>query len=344
MNIPQALAQIVEGNDLSQDDAAAVFLQIMSGEATPGQIGALLAALRVKGETAREIAGAALTMRTLSTKVPAVSETLVDTCGTGGSGSKLFNISTAAAFVAASAGAKVAKHGNRKMTSFSGSADVLEAAGVSLSLTPEQVATCIDEIGVGFMFAQAHHSAMRFAGPIRQEIGIRTLMNVLGPMTNPAGAKRQVIGVFSRDWQHKMAEVLKLLGSEHAMVVHSDGLDEFRLDAPTHVVELKDDVITEYDIEPAELGLEPRTTTDLASVVADSAESSLALVKQSLTDDTSAAADIVALNAGAAIYVGGIANSLKNGVVMAQDAISSGQAKERLAELVRITSLMAESS
>lgn len=344
MNIPQALAQIVEGNDLSQDDAAAVFLQIMSGEATPGQIGALLAALRVKGETAGEIAGAALTMRALSTKVPAVSETLVDTCGTGGSGSKLFNISTAAAFVAASAGAKVAKHGNRKMTSFSGSADVLEAAGVSLSLTPEQVATCIDEIGVGFMFAQAHHSAMRFAGPIRQEIGIRTLMNVLGPMTNPAGAKRQVIGVFSRDWQHKMAEVLKLLGSEHAMVVHSDGLDEFRLDAPTHVVELKDDVITEYDIEPAELGLEPRTTTDLASVVADSAESSLALVKQSLTDDTSAAADIVALNAGAAIYVGGIANSLKNGVVMAQDAISSGQAKERLAELVRITSLMAESS
>lgn len=344
MNIPQALAQIVEGNDLSQDDAAAVFLQIMSGEATPGQIGALLAALRVKGETAGEIAGAALTMRALSTKVPAVSETLVDTCGTGGSGSKLFNISTAAAFVAASAGAKVAKHGNRKMTSFSGSADVLEAAGVSLSLTPEQVATCIDEIGVGFMFAQAHHSAMRFAGPIRQEIGIRTLMNVLGPMTNPAGAKRQVIGVFSRDWQHKMAEVLKLLGSEHAMVVHSDGLDEFRLDAPTHVVELKDGVINEYDIEPAELGLEPRTTADLASVVADSAESSLALVKQSLTDDTSAAADIVALNAGAAIYVGGIANSLKNGVVMAQDAISSGQAKERLAELVRITSLMAESS
>ena len=344
MNIPQALAQIVEGNDLSQDDAAAVFLQIMSGEATPGQIGALLAALRVKGETAGEIAGAALTMRALSTKVPAVSETLVDTCGTGGSGSKLFNISTAAAFVAASAGAKVAKHGNRKMTSFSGSADVLEAAGVSLSLTPEQVATCIDEIGVGFMFAQAHHSAMRFAGPIRQEIGIRTLMNVLGPMTNPAGAKRQVIGVFSRDWQHKMAEVLKLLGSEHAMVVHSDGLDEFRLDAPTHVVELKDGVINEYGIEPAELGLEPRTTADLASVVADSAESSLALVKQSLTDDTSAAADIVALNAGAAIYVGGIANSLKNGVVMAQDAISSGQAKERLAELVRITSLMAESS
>ena len=344
MNIPEALARIVQGNNLSQADAATVFQQIMSGEATPGQIGALLAALRVKGETAAEIAGAALTMRALSTKVPAVSETLVDTCGTGGSGSKLFNVSTAAAFVAASAGAKVAKHGNRKMTSFSGSADVLEAAGVSLSLTPQQIATCIDEIGVGFMFAQAHHSAMRFAGPIRQEIGIRTLMNVLGPMTNPAGAKRQVIGVFSRAWQHKMAEVLQLLGSEHAMVVHSDGLDEIRLDAPTHVVELKNGAITEYDISPGDLGLEPRTDADLAGIVADSAASSLALVRQSLTDDSSAAADIVALNAGAAIYVSGVANSLSNGVAMAQDAISSGQAKERLAELVRITSLMSESS
>jgi anthranilate phosphoribosyltransferase len=344
MNIPEALARIVEGNNLSQADAATVFQQIMSGEATPGQIGALLAALRVKGETAAEIAGAALTMRALSTKVPAVSETLVDTCGTGGSGSKLFNVSTAAAFVAASAGAKVAKHGNRKMTSFSGSADVLEAAGVSLSLTPQQIATCIDEIGVGFMFAQAHHSAMRFAGPIRQEIGIRTLMNVLGPMTNPAGAKRQVIGVFSRAWQHKMAEVLQLLGSEHAMVVHSDGLDEIRLDAPTHVVELKNGAITDYDISPGDLGLEPRTDADLAGIVADSAASSLALVRQSLTDDSSAAADIVALNAGAAIYVSGVANSLSNGVAMAQDAISSGQAKERLAELVRITSLMSESS
>ena len=344
MNIPEALARIVEGNNLSQADAATVFQQIMSGKATPGQIGALLATLRVKGETSAEIAGAALTMRALSTKVPAVSETLVDTCGTGGSGNKLFNVSTAAAFVAASAGAKVAKHGNRKMTSFSGSADVLEAAGVSLSLTPQQIATCIDEIGVGFMFAQAHHSAMRFAGPIRQEIGIRTLMNVLGPMTNPAGAKRQVIGVFSRAWQHKMAEVLQLLGSEHAMVVHSDGLDEIRLDAPTHVVELKNGAITEYDISPSDLGLEPRTDADLAGIVADSAASSLALVRQSLTDDSSAAADIVALNAGAAIYVSGVANSLSNGVAMAQDAISSGQAKERLAELVRITSLMSESS
>jgi anthranilate phosphoribosyltransferase len=268
----------------------------------------------------------------------------VDTCGTGGSGSKLFNISTAAAFVAASSGAKVAKHGNRKMTSFSGSADVLESAGVSLALTPEQIATCIDEIGVGFMFAQAHHSAMRFAGPIRQEIGIRTLMNVLGPMTNPAGAKRQVIGVFSQDWQHKVAQVLQLLGSEHAMVVHSNGLDEIRLDAPTHVVELRQGVITEYDISPEDFGLSPRTSEENAGIIADSAETSLALVKQSLTDDGSAAADIVALNAGAAIYVSGIAHSMANGVAMAQDAISSGLANERLTELVRITSLMSKAN
>mgnify|MGYP001266458113 CR=1 FL=1 len=344
MNIPDALVQIVAGKNLSQQQAADVFQQIMSGGATPGQIGALLAALRVKGETPEEIAGAALTMRALSTKVPATSQTLVDTCGTGGSGSKLFNISTAAAFVAASAGAKVAKHGNRKMTSFSGSADVLEAAGVSLGLTPGQIATCIDEIGVGFMFAQAHHSAMRFAGPIRQEIGIRTVMNVLGPMTNPAGAKRQVIGVFSRDWQSKIAHVLKLLGSEHALVVHSNGLDEIRLDASTHVVELQHGQITEYDISPTDFDLAPRTPEENASIIADSADSSLRLVRQSLSDDTSAAADVVALNAGAAIYVSGIATSLRNGVVMAQDAISSGMAKERLAELVRISSLMADSS
>ena len=342
MNIPEALAQIVEGQHLSQTNAADVFNQIMSGEATPGQIGALLAALRVKGETPEEIAGAAITMRNLSTKVPVKSQVVVDTCGTGGSGSKLFNISTAAAFVAASSGAKVAKHGNRKMTSFSGSADVLEAAGVALTLTPEQIATCIDEIGVGFMFAQAHHSAMRFAGPIRQEIGIRTLMNVLGPMTNPAGAKRQVIGVFSQVWQRKVAQVLQLLGSEHAMVVHSNGLDEIRLDAPTHVVELKQGVITEYDISPQDFGLSPRTAEENASIIADSAETSLALVKQSLTDEGSAAADIVALNAGAAIYVSGIAHSMADGVAMAQDAVSSGLANERLKELVRITSLMSQ--
>jgi anthranilate phosphoribosyltransferase len=274
--------------------------------------------------------------------VPVQADHLVDTCGTGGSGTKLFNISTAAAFVTAATGASVAKHGNRKMTSFSGSADVLEAAGVELNLTTEQITTCIEEVGIGFMFAPAHHSAMRFAGPIRQEIGIRTMMNVLGPMTNPAGAKRQVIGVFSQDWQYKMAEVLKLLGSEHALIVHSQGLDEIRLDAPTNVVELKDGVISQYEITPQQFGFSPRSETQLSELVATSTESSLALIKQSMTDDTSAAADIVSLNAGASIYASGVATSLANGIAMAQDAISTGLAKERFNELVRVTKMMQE--
>jgi anthranilate phosphoribosyltransferase len=340
MDIQGALARLVEHENLSKDETTEVFHIVMSGEATPAQIGALLAALRVKGETAEEIAGAATTMRGLSTKVAVAHPNLVDTCGTGGSGTKLFNISTAAAFVAAAAGAKVAKHGNRKMTSFCGSADVLEAAGVNLEITPDQIATCIDEVGVGFMFAPAHHSAMRYAGPVRQEIGIRTIFNVLGPMTNPAGAKRQVIGVFSRDWQRKMAEVLSLLGAEHAMIVHSDGLDEIRLDASTHVVELTDGAIREYEIAPGDFGIE--TQQDVSSLTADSTESSLALVKQALTDDQSMAADIVSLNAGAAIYVSGIATSLANGITMAQDAISAGLAKERLDELARVTKMMGE--
>ena len=340
MDIKTALAKIVARQDLTLEESAAVFLQIMSGEATPAQIGALLAAMRVKGETPDEIAGAAQTMRALSIKVSANGPHLVDTCGTGGSGAKLFNISTAAAFVAAAAGATVAKHGNRKMTSFCGSADVLEAAGVNLSLTPEQITTCINEVGVGFMFAPAHHSAMRFAGPVRQEIGIRTMMNVLGPLTNPARATRQVIGVFDTQWQLKLAQVLQLLGSDHAMVVHSQGLDEIRLDAPTHVVELKDGKILQYDITPEELGIQ--RADNVNDLCADSTEASLALINQSLKAPDSKAADIVSLNAGAAIYVAGVATNLKNGVVMAQDAIASGLANERLQGLVRISSMMGE--
>lgn len=340
MDIKGALARIVEGGDLTQDESAAVFQEIMTGVATPAQMGAFLAAIRVKGETPAELAGAALTMRALSTRVAVEHPNLVDTCGTGGSGTKLFNISTAAAFVAAAAGAHVAKHGNRKMTSFCGSADLLEAAGVNLQLTPEQIATCVLEVGVGFMFAQAHHSAMRFAGPVRQEIGIRTMMNVLGPMTNPAGARRQVIGVFSDTWQQPMAEVLKLLDCEHAMIVHSNGLDEIRLDAPSSVVELKNGEITQYQISPEDFGIARRDVN--AELSADSVESSLALVKQALSEPDSAAADIVSLNAGAAIYVSGVATTHANGVLMAQDAIASGLAKERLDELARITSMMVE--
>ena len=339
MNIQAALAQLLEGKDLSQDDTKAVFLEVMSGAATSAQIGALLAALRVKGETPEEIAGAAQAMRTLSLKVDVNVPNLVDTCGTGGSGAKLFNVSTAAAFVAAAAGAHVAKHGNRKMSSASGSADLLEAAGVNLNLAPEQIAHCITEVGVGFLFAQAHHSAMRHAAPVRQELGARTMMNILGPLTNPAGASNQVIGVFAEAWQQPIAEVARLLGANHVLVVHSAGLDEIGLEHPTRVIELNNGAIDEYQIQPADFDVE---SAGHAALRADSPSSSLALVKQALTAPDSTAADIVSLNAGAAIYASGVATSLANGVLMAQDAIASGLANERLQELIRISKLMGE--
>ena len=339
MQIQTALAKIVESKNLSREESAQVFNLIMTGETTDAQIGAFLAAMRVKGETAEELAGAAETMRDLSSKVPLTStEKLVDTCGTGGSGLKFFNISTAAAFVASASGALVAKHGNRKMTSFCGSADVLEAAGIKLELTPEQIADCINQIGIGFMFAPAHHSAMRYAGPVRQELSIRTMMNILGPMTNPAQAKRQVIGVFAREWQEKIARVLQMLGSVHALVVHSEGLDEIRLDAPTHVVELKDDTITEYTISPRDFGIAEATPEELQKLSADSVSKSLELVKEGLSQPDSLAANIVALNAGAAIYASGVTDDLKSGVSAAQTIIAEKSALAKLEELALLSS------
>lgn len=335
-----ALARLADGRDLTRPEARAVFDQVMSGATTPAQLGGLLMALRVKGETADEVAGAAEAMRAVSTRVQVDVPYLVDTCGTGGSGdAKLFNVSTAAAFVAAAAGARVAKHGNRKMSSASGSADVLEAAGVNLRLTPEQVARCISEIGVGFLFAQAHHSAMRHAAPVRQELGVRTVMNVLGPLTNPAGARRQVLGVFSPLWQHRIAEVQALLGAEHVLVVHASGLDEITLDGPSRIVELRRGTISEYEIRPEDFGIKTRGVNALR---AESPSASLALLRQSLREPDSDAAELVALNAGAAIYASGVAMSLRDGVTMAQDAIAAGLANERFEELVRVTSLMGE--
>ena len=339
MDIPSALAQLADGRDLTRDDSYALFKAIMSGDATPAQTGALLTALRMKGAGAEEVAGAASAMRELSARVEVDAPHLVDTCGTGGSGAKLFNVSTAAAFVTAAAGAHVAKHGNRKASSQSGSADLLEAAGANIQLDPEQIAHCVREVGVGFMFAQAHHPAMRHVAPVRTELRIPTVFNILGPMTNPAGARRQVIGVYDPNWQRTMAEVLQMLGTEHALVVHSDGLDEIGLAAPTHVVELKDNEIHEFDVTPEDLGI---TSGPTDALTADSIDSSLKLVKESLEAPDSRAADLVALNAGAAIYVSGVATSFANGVVMAQDAIASGLAKEKMTEFVRITSLMAE--
>jgi len=338
MSIQQALASIVEGNDLTREQSSEILNIIMTGEATDAQIGGFLSVMRVKGETSEELAGAAITMRKLSTKVdlPEIKH-LVDTCGTGGSGSKLFNISTAAAFVASAAGAIVAKHGNRKMTSFCGSADLLEAAGVKLDLTPNQISKCIEELGIGFMFAPAHHAAMRFAGPVRQELGIRTMMNVLGPMTNPAGAKRQVIGVFSPDWQLRIAEVLQILGSEHAMVVHSAGLDEIRLDQPTQVVELKKNQITQYSVDPRDFGINMAEAKELAGLSADSVDESLNLVRESLTNPSSKAGEIVAINAGAAIYTSGIVDDLGAGISRAQEVIESGEANKKLTNLANLT-------
>lgn len=338
MSIQQALASIVEGNDLTREQSSEILNIIMTGEATDAQIGGFLSAMRVKGETSEELAGAAITMRKLSTKVdlPEIKH-LVDTCGTGGSGSKLFNISTAAAFVASAAGAIVAKHGNRKMTSFCGSADLLEAAGVKLDLTPNQISKCIEELGIGFMFAPAHHAAMRFAGPVRQELGIRTMMNVLGPMTNPAGAKRQVIGVFSADWQLRIAEVLQILGSEHAMVVHSAGLDEIRLDQPTQVVELKKNQITQYSVDPRDFGINMAEAKELAGLSANSVDESLNLVRESLTNSSSKAGEIVAINAGAAIYTSGIVDDFGAAISRAQEVIESGEASKKLTNLANLT-------
>lgn len=339
MNIQQALAKVVDRLDLTTEEMAGVMRLIMTGEATQAQIGGFLVALRMKSESIDEITGAAQVMRELSTKVDVKAPHLVDTCGTGGDASHLFNVSTASAFVAAAAGAHVAKHGNRSVTSSTGSADLLEKAGVNLNLTPEQIARCITEVGVGFMFAVAHHGAMKHAIGPRKELGLRTIFNMLGPMTNPAGVKRQVIGVFAKDLCGPMANVLQRLGSEHVMVVHSqDGLDELSLATQTHVAELKDGAVTEYDIAPENVGLNAQV---LSGLTVASPDESLALIKDALgkrsDERAQKAADMIALNAGAAIYVAGIAKNFADGVAMAQDAIGSGLASGKLGELVEFS-------
>ena len=340
MHINDALAQLVAGQDLSRDQTRSVFDIIMGGEATPAQIGGVLIGLKAKGETVLEITGAVEAMRAVSTKVAVDVPNLVDTCGTGGSGAaKRFNISTAAAFVVAAAGAHVAKHGNRGASSASGSADVLEAAGANVELQPDEVGRCIREVGVGFLFAVRHHAAMRHAGPVRRELGIGTIFNLLGPLTNPAGARRQVLGVFAPAWQRPLAEVARTLGSERVLVVHGGGLDELSIQGSSVVVELKDGSIDSYEISPIDFGLRERSMDDLR---ADTPEQSLGLVRAALNESNEAASDIVALNAGAAIYASGVATTLANGVFLAQDLIASGQASEKLKEFVDLTQLMGE--
>jgi anthranilate phosphoribosyltransferase len=319
MDIRQALAEIAAGRDLSLEDMRAVMRQVMSGEASDAQIGALLMGLRMKGETLDEITGAVMVMRELVSGVEAGGAHLVDIVGTGGDGANLFNVSTAASFVVAAGGGRVAKHGNRSVSSSSGSADVLEAAGVSLDLDPEQVAACVDEVGVGFMFAPAHHGAMRHAIGPRREMGLRTIFNILGPMTNPAGVKRLLVGVYDAALCRPVAEVLHRLGAEHVLVVHSaDGLDEISPAAPTHVVEASAEGLSEGEVDAGSLGLQP---CSLDGLEVASALESLDLIRLALSGAPGERADrarrVVALNAGAALYVAGLADSMAAGAAEA---------------------------
>jgi len=334
MMTPQAvLTALLEKRDLTRGEMLSLMHQLMGGELTPVQIAGILVALRAKGETVTEIAAAAEVMRELSVKVPVgAEEHLVDTCGTGGDGAHTFNISTTAAFVAAAVGVKVAKHGGRSVSSTCGSADVLEALGVNMNLTPDQVAQSIHEIGVGFMFAPNHHSAMKYAAPVRRELGVRTLFNLLGPLTNPAGAKNQVMGVFRKDLCRPLAEALKSLGARHVMVVHgTDGMDEITRCGATHVAELKDGMIEEYAVDPEAFGMKLGSADTLVAHNVDEAKAKLLSV---LDNEHGAARDIVALNAGAAIYVGGMAQTLEAGVKKALHVIASGEAKAKLGQLI----------
>jgi len=339
MNIQTALGRISEKHDLSTEEMVAVMRQIMSAGSTDVQIGAFLLGMRIKGETIDEITGGVQVLREYASGVEVSGPRLVDIVGTGGDGANLFNVSTAACFVVAAAGGRVAKHGNRSVSSSSGSADVLEAAGVRMDISPEQVAQCVDELGIGFMFALMHHSAMRHVTVARNELGLRTLFNILGPMSNPAGLTRQLIGVYDRALCRPICEVLQRLGSEHVMVVHSDdGLDEISLAADTFVAELKNNEIREYNLQPEQLGFKRETLQDLA---VDGVDSSLQLLKAALAGEqderSQRAAHLIALNAGAALYVAGVADSVKSGVELANDILTSGAGLEKLQQLVAMT-------
>lgn len=341
MEIKEALDRVVNHLDLTTEEMQGVMRRIMTGQCSDAQIGAFLMGMRMKSESIDEIVGAVQVMRELAEPVVIDAEGLVDTCGTGGDGMNIFNVSSAAAFVVAAAGGKVAKHGNRAVSGKSGSADLLEAAGVYLDLAPAQVARCVEVVGVGFMFAPAHHGAMRHASNARRELGLRTLFNMLGPMSNPAGVRRQVLGVFSKALCRPLAEVLQRLGSVHVLVVHAqDGLDEISLAAPTHVAELKNGEISEYLIQPEDFGIKSQS---LIGLNVEGPQESLALIRDALgkrkTEAGQKAADMIILNAGAALYAADRARSLKEGVALAHDALFSGLARDKLEELVSITAV-----
>lgn len=335
MDMPVVLQMLLDKKDLAPTQMRKIMRTIMSGGATPAQIGGFLVALRAKGETVEEVAAAAQVLRELAIKVPVRGSHLIDTCGTGGDASKTFNISTTAAFVVAAAGGKVAKHGSRSVSSRSGSADVLEAAGINLELTPAQVKACIDKIGVGFLFAQRHHGAMKYAIGPRKELGVRTIFNLLGPLTNPAGAQNQLIGVFAERWVAPLAEVLKRLGSQHVLVVHAeDGLDEISIAGPTRVAELKNGNIEVYSIAPEDFGLK---RAPLKSLSVDTVPASLTIINQVLDGRSGPARDIVVLNAGAAIYAANLVDTLEAGVRRAESVIDSRAAREKLNAMIEFS-------
>lgn len=335
MNIQQAIQSVLDKKDLSAAEMNHVMRIIMTGEATPAQIGGFLIGLRMKGETVDEIAAAASVMRELASGVKITGSNIVDIVGTGGDGSNTFNISTACTFVVAAAGGTVAKHGNRSVSSKSGSADLLEAAGVNLNLNPEQVAQCIEQVGVGFMFAPLHHSAMKHAIGPRKEMAVRTIFNILGPLTNPAGAPNQLLGVFSDDLVEPLADVLNKLGSNHVLVVHSkDGMDEISIGDSTLVSELKDGMVSTYTITPEQFGF---NSTNISELAVNSAEESLAVINKVLDNTAGAARDIVTLNSGAAIYAADLAGSLEEGIKKADAVIASGAAKQKLVDLVKLS-------
>ena len=332
MHFQEILNQLLNQQNLSDEQMREAMVAMMSGELNDAQIAAFLIALRCKGETVEEIAAAVSVMRHLGQKVKVDGEHVIDTCGTGGDGANTFNISTAAAFVVAAAGARVAKHGNRSVSSRCGSADLLETAGVDLNLSAEQVAKAVDQIGVGFLFAAKHHSAVKHTVEARKAMGVRTLFNLIGPLSNPANAKHQLIGVYDSRWLRPVAEVLQKLGSEHVLVVHAeDGLDEISIAAATEVAELKNGVISCYQLVPEQFGMR-RSSLDLLAV--EDAEQSLAIIHQVFDNQAGPERDIVALNAGAAIYAANLAPDLQQGVKKALAVIASGEAKAKLEALV----------
>ncbi len=335
MDIQTAIRRVTERQDLTREEMSVVMRAIMTGECTPAQIGGFLIGLRMKGETVAEIAAAAQVMRDLAIPVQVDRRHLVDTCGTGGDARGTFNVSTAATFVVAAAGGRVAKHGNRSVSSRSGSADLLEAAGAKLDLTPGQIAATIDAVGVGFLFAPNHHAAMKYAVGPRREMGVRTIFNILGPLTNPAGAPHQLLGIYSADWQRPVAEVLRELGSDHVLVVHSeDGLDEISIAAPTRVVELFRGKITEYVLTPEQFGI---ARAPLEQLRVSDAQESLELIQRVFAGEPGPAADMLTLNAGAAIYAANVADSLEDGIRRAREVIASGEAGRKFDEFVAYT-------